>query len=104
MGWRLLHALLFRGSYSQAFRAPNLITINEEIIARSNTRNDYACVYAAELGGDPAQDILDCRSSIQRTAQGSADLEPEESDNYSVGMVFEPLDGLSVTADYWSIE
>ena len=104
LGWRPFHWLLFRGSYSQAFRAPNLITINEEIVARSNTRNDYACVYAAELGGDPDQDIVDCRNSIQRTAQGSADLEPEESDNYSVGIVFEPLDGLSVTADYWSIE
>ena len=104
LGWRPVDPVLFRGSYSQAFRAPNLITINEDIIARNNTRNDYACIYAAEFGGDPGQDILDCRNSIQRTAQGSADLEPEESDNYSVGIVFEPVEGLSITADYWSIE
>ncbi len=103
-GWRPLHAVLVRGSFSQAFRAPNLITINEDIVARSNTRNDYACIYAAELGGDPGQDIVDCRNSVQRIAQGSAGLEPEESDNYSVGIVFEPVDGLSITADYWSIE
>ena len=104
LGWRPVPALLFRGSFSQAFRAPNLITINEEIVARSNTRNDYACVYAAEFGGDPEQDVLDCRNSVQRTARGSAGLRPEESDNYSFGIVFEPVDGLSVTADYWSIE
>ena len=104
LGWRPVDWLLLRGSYSQAFRAPNLITINEEIVARNNTRTDYACVYAAEFGGDANQDVLDCVNNIQRTAQGSASLEPEESDNYSVGIVFEPIDGLSVTADYWSIE
>lgn len=103
-GWRPFDPLMLRGSFSQAFRAPNLITINEDIVARSNTRNDYACVYAAELGGDPGQDIVDCRNSTQRTAQGSADLKPEESDNFSIGIVFEPADGLSITADYWSIE
>ena len=103
-GWRIVDALMVRGSWSEAFRAPNLITVNEEIVARQNTRNDYACLYAAALGGDPGQDTLDCRNSIQRIAQGSADLAPERSDNYSVGLVLQPLDELTVTFDYWSIE
>ena len=65
VGWRVIDPLLLRGSYSQAFRAPNLITINEEVIARSNTRNDYACVYAAELGGDPGRYIyVDVRADV----------------------------------------
>ena len=103
-GWRIVDALMVRGSWSEAFRAPNLITVNEEIVARQNTRNDYACLYAAVLGGDPEQDILDCRNSIQRIAQGSEELAPERSDNYSVGLVFQPLDELTATFDYWSIE
>ena len=103
-GWRPVDQFMLRGSFSQAFRAPNLITINEDIVARNNTRDDLACQYAAEFGGDPGQNILDCRNSIQRTAQGSSSLRPEESDNFSVGVVLEPLDGLSVTFDYWSIE
>lgn len=103
-GWTPNDVFMLRGSYSQAFRAPNLITINEDIIARSNTRTDFACQYAAENGGDPDQDIIDCRNAIQRTAQGSENLKPEESDNYSIGFVLEPTDGLSLTFDYWQIE
>ena len=86
-GWRLSNNLRLRGSWSEAFRAPNLVTINEEIVARQNTRNDYACIYAAENGGDPDQDIVDCRNSVQRIARGSKDLVPERSMNYSFGTV-----------------
>ncbi|WJG10345.1 TonB-dependent receptor [Aliiglaciecola sp. LCG003] len=103
-GWRPVEPLLLRGSWSQAFRAPNLVTINEEIVARTQTRTDYACLYAAEYGGDPGQDVLDCNYSLQRIAQGSDELEPEKSDNTSIGIVFEPLDGLAITLDYWSIK
>ncbi len=103
-GWRPHEMFLLRGSWSQAFRAPNLITLNENLVARSNTRDDYTCLYAAEFGGDPGQDVLDCRNSIQRTALGSEALKPEKSDNYSVGLVLTPTDSLSLTFDYWSIE
>ncbi|MDT0596622.1 TonB-dependent receptor domain-containing protein [Glaciecola petra] len=103
-GWRPIESLLIRGSWSEAYRVPNLITINEQIVARNNTRDDYACQYAAENGGDPDQDILDCRNSIQRIAQGSQNLEPEESTNTNIGLVFTPIDELTMTVDYWSIE
>ena len=104
LGWRATDQVLVRGSRSEAFRAPNLVTINEEIVARQNTRTDYACLYAAENGGDPNQDTLDCRNSTQRIAQGSKDLRPEESTNTSLGIVIEPVENLTITLDYWSIE
>ena len=104
IGWQVAPFVLLRGSWSEAFRAPNLITINEVIVARQNTRNDYACIYAANNGGDPEQDILDCRNSTQRVAQGSKLLEPERSDNYSFGIAFQPMDTLTLTLDWWSIE
>ncbi len=99
VGWRPIDMLLFRGSWSEAFRVPNLVTVNESGVARSNTRNDYVCFFA-----DPDEDTLDCRHGIQRTAQGSADLLPEQSTNISVGIVFEPLENLTFTIDYWEIE
>ena len=104
MGWRIIDPVLLRASWSEGFRAPNLVTVNEEIVARQNTRTDWACTYAADFGGDPDQDTLDCRNSTQRIAQGSQDLEPEKSENWSVGLVVEPLENLMVTLDYWSIE
>ena len=103
-GYRPLDSVLIRGSWSEAFRAPNLITINEQIVARNNTRTDYLCQYAAENGGDPDQDTLDCVNSIQRVATGSKDLKPETSENTSVGIVLSPLDNLVLTIDWWSIE
>lgn len=103
-GYRPVSWGLLRGSWSEAFRAPNLITVNEEIVARNNTRTDWVCVYAAENGGDPSQDILDCRNSIQRIAEGSESLAPEESVNTSLGLVLTPMDDLTITIDYWSID
>lgn len=102
-GWEIIPQLLMRGSWSEAFRAPNLVTINEEIVARNNTRTDWACTYAAENGGDPNQNTLDCNNSIQRIAQGSQDLAPETSENKSLGFVFTPVTNLTITLDYWSI-
>ncbi len=102
-GWQISEPLSIRASWSESFRVPNLVTVNEDIVARQNTRTDYACFYAANQGGDPDQDILDCRNSTQRTAQGSDELVPERSDNVSVGLVFDLFDSLTVTADAWSI-
>ena len=99
-GWRPFDMLLVRGSWSEAFRAPNLITINEQIIARSNTLNDWVCFYGEDQGGLDE----DCDYGIQRRAQGSKDLVPEESENTSIGIVLEPVSGLTLTADFWSIE
>ena len=104
LGWQIFEPLLFRASWSEGFRAPNLVTINEEIVARQNTRTDWACTYAADYGGDPDQDTLDCRNSTQRIAQGSQDLRPEKSENFSVGFVIEPVENLMLTIDYWTIE
>ncbi len=104
LGFRPVDALQFRGAWSQAFRAPNLITVNEDVVARQNTRTDWACTYAALNGGDPEQDILDCRNSTQRVAQGSEDLVSEESVNLTYGIVVDPSRWFTFTIDYWSIE
>lgn len=103
-GWTPLEWLMFRGSWSEAFRAPNLITVNETLVVRNNSNTDWACEYAAEFGGDPDQDILDCSYSMQRRAQGSRELEPEESTNTSLGLVFTPTEHLTLTLDFWRIE
>ncbi len=98
-GWRPFDMFLLRGSWSEAFRAPNLVTINETMIARSNTLDDVACLLA-----DPTEATLDCNYGMQRTAAGSKSLEPEKSDNWNVGIVLEPTDFLTLTFDMWEIE
>lgn len=99
VGYRPFEPLLLRGSWSEAFRAPNLITVNESSVARQNTLDDQACLLA-----DPTESVLDCSYGIQRTAQGSSQLQPEESENWNLGVVLEPFEWLTVTVDYWEIE
>ena len=104
VGFRPVDALQLRGAWSQAFRAPNLITVNEDVVARQINRRDWACTYAALNGGDPEEDVIDCFNSTQRVAQGSEDLISEESVNITYGVVIEPSPWLTFTVDYWSIE
>jgi outer membrane receptor protein involved in Fe transport len=105
IGWALNDSVLFRASASTAFRAPNIIQINEKIVVRSGTRYDYAMVRLEQLAGLGADD-LNSRLSMQRQATGASNLVSEESDNTSVGFVITPaqVDGLTITADYWTIE
>ncbi len=101
-GWRPMDWLLFRGSWSEAFRAPNLITINEAFVARSNNRNDWVCQYARDNGtiGDACDDFY----GVQRQASGSRLLVPEQSTNTSIGFVVQPHESVTFTFDMWSIE
>ncbi|MFZ9905129.1 MAG: TonB-dependent receptor domain-containing protein [Steroidobacteraceae bacterium] len=101
LGWRPLDSLLLRASWSQGFRVPNLVTVNESIVSRTNTRTDFVCQYAAEKAGISA---TPCREGTLRLAQGSDILKPEESENYSVGFVFEPMNDMALSVDYWQIE
>ena len=99
VGWRPIEPLLLRGSWSESYRVPNLVTVNEGDVARSNTRDDFVCFFA-----DPNEDTLDCRYPMQRLASGSQNLVPEESTNTSIGVVFEPFEALTLTLDFWEIE
>jgi outer membrane receptor protein involved in Fe transport len=101
-GWRPIEQLLFRGSWSEAFRAPNLITINEALVVRQNTRDDYVCEYVERVTGDNLDQ--DCTPSVQRQARGSSELIPETSTNTNIGVVWEVVEGLTLTLDYWAIE
>lgn len=105
IGWRPIEQFMLRGSASTAFRAPNLITINEQFVARSNTRDDWVCFYAVDNGSLPEDNSFsDCDYGVQRQATGSRSLRSEESVNLSVGFVLEPIENLTFTIDYWSIE
>ena len=102
-GWRVLDQLLVRGSWSQAYRTPNLITVNESIVARANTRRDYVCQFVQDRATPTPSPAYDCTNQIQRTAQGSQSLVAEESVNTSLGVVVSPIKDMTITADYWSI-
>ncbi|MCQ9425730.1 TonB-dependent receptor [Pseudomonas sp. LJDD11] len=81
-----------RGSVSTGFRAPSLAQQNFAFTSSQLIGNSIQ-----EAGTFPAS---------SRVAQllGAEDLEAEKSRNYSVGLVLEPLDNLTVTADVYRID
>ena len=52
LGWRPVEPLLIRGSWSEAYRVPNLVTVNESGVARSNSVDDRVCELRCELRSD----------------------------------------------------
>ena len=81
--------LQFRAAYSEGFRAPNLVQLNLSQTSVVNTRND-------PVTGETVQ--------LQEIRGGNADLEPEDSENTSFGIVITPTNNLTLTLDYWKIE
>ena len=104
LGWQMAPWLSFRASASTAFRAPNIIQVNEKTVVRSGTQTDYAAFRVNELQSVDSVIDSDSRYTIQRKAVGASGLEAEESDNTSVGFVLTPMDNLIVTLDAWTIE
>lgn len=104
--WTIFPGLMLRGAWSQGFRAPNLVQVNDEGTTRSNTRDDFVICQAqveqgllSDLGACPGEGVISFRS-------GSDQLRPEESESINLGIVLEPrfLPGLTLTADYWRVK
>ncbi len=112
--WRPFDGLMFRGSYSEGFRAPNLIVVNEGV-DRSNSREDSYFCEAGVRNGTFAT-FADCNGYTEgRTERRSVadDIGPEDDTNVTLGVVFEPsgisgpmsfLNSLTVTVDRWEID
>ena len=104
LGWEVTPWMDFRASVSSAFRAPNIVQVNEKTVVRSGTRYDRAAFQVNAV--QDVQNVIDSdsRYTIQRMATGAENLEAEESDNSSFGFVLSPTDDLIITVDTWSIE
>lgn len=112
----------FRASYQRAVRAANIIELFEaESVGLFDLDTGDPCATTAER--DPIYTEAQCANTgLSSSAYGSGglfnpagqyntyeggnqNLEPEESDTYTLGVVFTPrfIDGLSVTFDYFDI-
>jgi len=110
LSWEPIEWLQIRAAFSQGFRAPNLPQLFERGIQRSNTRSDWIRCEADRRAGRIANFDQCARSQgVVSNRSGSLELEPEESDNFTVGMTLQPelpqgYGGLTITADYWEID
>ena len=104
--WTTVPGVTFRGAWSQGFRAPNLVQVNDAGTTRSNTRDDFVlCQAQVEKGIITGLDVCGGAGTISFRS-GSNTLEPEESTSINLGIVLEPdfIPGLTLTADYWRVK
>ncbi|GEK08647.1 TonB-dependent receptor [Pseudoalteromonas sp. SCSIO 43201] len=96
--WAPLDSLVVRGSWGTAFRAPSLVQLHlgrtdesPSVIDRERCR---------QTGADD-----DC-SPYEYTAivSGNKNLQPEESENYNLGVVWQATEDFSIGVDYWNYE
>lgn len=104
--WVVSDDLMFRGAWSQGFRAPNLVQIFDTGIRRVNTRDDLVICQARVEAGDLA-DLGDCPGAgVESVRSGTSELGNENTTQINVGVVLTPdfMPGLTLTADYWRVE
>lgn len=111
IAWDVVDGLRIRGSYSEGFRAPNLEQVNATQYARLASAPDFIRCEADIRNGTIAS-MAQCTrtASVSLQIAGNPDLKPEESTNWSYGVVFQPtflpeqLGDFTFTVDRWRIE
>lgn len=112
--WRPLDNLLLRGSYATSFKAPDMQLVYAEGAASFSTiLDEYSCRSgtgpAANLGprtrtacstqpGDPT--VYQARTSLS----GNPGLKEEEGTSWGYGFVWDIIDNMSLSVDYYRIE
>lgn len=114
LNWRINDMIKLRGTYTTAFRIPNIPELYGGVSEGNLTTVD-PCSNWASL--DPSSNVYqNCQAAgvptnyvqlgntILTDAGGNPDLEPESAESFTFGTVLEPVDGLSITLDYFDIE
>ncbi|MGB3469518.1 MAG: TonB-dependent receptor, partial [Erythrobacter sp.] len=106
VAWRPIEDVLLRGAWSQGFRAPNLVQVNDAGTTRANSITQVVeCV--AEIIQGISESVDDCgtQSTID-FREGGQDLQPEDTESLNFGIVLTPsfIPGLTITADYWRVK
>ena len=103
--WRPFDSLLIRGNYSTSFKAPDMHYVyNEGSGSFSNVLDTYRCL---STGGTPG--AASCAGatytySMFATSKGEPTLEEETGKSFTAGFVWDIMDSLSLSVDYYDIK
>jgi len=103
--WQPLDNLTFRGSYGQGFRAPGLdILTQARSFSAEPVRDAASCVFAGlnancTNGAGVPQSV-----QVDTFFIANPGLSSEQSTQFSLGVVYDPVDWLDLSLDYYNIE
>lgn len=106
--FRPLETLLLRGKYGTAFRSPTLSDLTQGESGFYTQVTDY---YQCSLAGFEPEDVDNCPAGLSSrqifgVQSGNLELEPINADVWSAGVVWAPIENMSIAVDYhnWDIE
>ncbi len=114
--WQVFDDLMFRGTYSESFRAPSVTDLYAgggesfpQAADPCNTANINAAATDTAFciaSGAPATGVVQANTQIRSLVGGNPDLQPEFGKTRSFGVVYSPswAQGLNLTLDYYRIE
>ncbi len=97
--WQPNRDVLLRASYGKAFLAPSLYQLfvpNTSGVSATGLSDPVRCPVTHDTG-------IDCNTQFPVTFGGNSSLQPEKSENITFGMVWEPTNALTMSADYFKI-
>ena len=97
--WKVLPQLALRGTYATGFRAPAIteLTTTPSLGFFSNVRDPTLCA-------TPDPNNPNCAVSFPATFNSNPNLQPEKSKSLTAGLIFEPVDNLSIAFDLYRIK
>jgi iron complex outermembrane receptor protein len=115
LAFRPLDSLLLRASYGEGFRAPSMTQLySGQSQSFDGAVDTYRCsLDPADTDGDGAPNVdpgtlppgNPCRlTQYQNLTGGNPKLDAETSTQWGAGVVWNPLDDLTVALDYYNIE
>jgi len=91
--------LTFRASAGTGFRAPSMNDLYRSVkVSETATLPDPVCMR------ENANDLGFCANNWETRTYSNANLKPEKSRQFSIGMLADPTPQWSVGLDYWHIE
>jgi outer membrane receptor protein involved in Fe transport len=111
--FRPIDSLLFRGSYATSFRAPDMqLVFAEGAASFSSVLDEYSCRSGTGLGlttGPRTRTQCNVANDptiyqAQTLIAGNPLLKEEEGKSFTAGFVWDVLDDLNISVDYWRIK
>ncbi|MBC3808006.1 TonB-dependent receptor [Undibacterium seohonense] len=101
--WTPSKSFALRGTYSEGFRAPGPAESGAESqsTGTATARDPIRCPNGTPA---PGATSTDCAASVAAVKVGDPNLSPEKSKGYTLGMIWEPINNLSMSLDAWQIK
>lgn len=103
MRFQPVDTLLLRAAYGTGFKAPNISDIAGALAFNGNTAGSYGCPFPGSVGCLPGSAQYDLVLGPNGLS-GDIGLKPEKSTQWTLGLRFEPMQGLSLGLDLWNVK